>query len=66
VTVLARHPRASTIARVAYAFALIGTLVGLTIVLLRRLPAPDIWVHVAMLTGLAAGYPLLPRSRPSG
>jgi len=66
IAVLAQARRASTIARIAYAFALIGTLFGLTIVLLRRLPAPDIWVHVAMLTGLAAGYPLLPRPRRSG
>jgi hypothetical protein len=63
VAVLAQARRASTIARIAYIFALIGTLFGLTIVLLRRLPAPDIWVHVAMLAGLAAGYPLLPRTR---
>jgi hypothetical protein len=42
----------------------IGTLFGLTIALLRRLPAPDIWVHAAMLIGLATGIALMPRTRP--
>ena len=64
VALLARSRRATTIARAAYAFAVIGTLFGLTIALLRRLPAPDIWVHVAMLIGLATGIALMPRTRP--
>jgi len=64
VALLARSRRATTIARAAYAFAVIGTLFGLTIALLRRLPAPDIWVHVAMLIGLATGIALIPRTRP--
>ena len=64
VALLARSRRATTIARAAYAFAVMGTLFGLTIALLRRLPAPDIWVHVAMLIGLATGIALMPRTRP--
>jgi hypothetical protein len=43
VALFAHSRRTSTIARVAYGFALIGTLFGPTIALLRRLPAPDIW-----------------------
>jgi Domain of unknown function (DUF1772) len=41
-------------ARGAYVFAVVGTLFGLTIVLLRRLEGLDVWVHFLMLIGLAA------------
>jgi hypothetical protein len=64
VAPVARWRRATTVVRAAYAFAVVGTLFGLTIALLRHLPAPDIWVHVAMLIGLAAGIALMPRTRP--
>ena len=47
----------------AYAFALLGTLFGLTIVLLRQLGGPDLGVHFVMLAGLAAGFSLLAASR---
>jgi len=47
----------------AYAFALLGTLFGLTIVLLRQLGGPDLGVHFVMLAGLAAGFALLAASR---
>jgi uncharacterized RDD family membrane protein YckC len=43
----------------AYVFALVGTLFGMTIALLRNLPAPEIWLHVVMLIGLAIGFALL-------
>lgn len=43
----------------AYVAALIGTLFGLTIALLRNLPPPDIWVHIVMLAGLASGFVML-------
>jgi hypothetical protein len=47
----------------AYAFALVGTLFGLTIVILRQLGGPDLGVHFVMLAGLAAGFVLLSASR---
>jgi hypothetical protein len=43
----------------AYWLALVGTLFGLTIALVRGLRGPDIWVHFLMLAGLAAGFALL-------
>ncbi len=47
----------------AYVFALIGTLFGLTVVLLRGLGGPDLAVHFGMLAGLAAGFVLLLTAR---
>ena len=47
----------------AYVFALAGTLLGTTIVLLRGLGGPDVWVHGVMLAGLAGGFILLLAAR---
>jgi hypothetical protein len=61
----ARHERALTWA--AYVFALVGTVFGLTIALLRGLQGLDIWLHIVMLAGLAGGFVLnLKLARPSG
>jgi hypothetical protein len=49
----------------AYGFASLGTIFGLTIALLRRLEGPDIWVHYAMLAGLAGGSWSRRRSSPA-
>jgi hypothetical protein len=46
----------------AYVFALVGTLFGLTVALLRGLQGLDIWIHVVMLAGLAGGFVLLSRT----
>jgi hypothetical protein len=46
----------------AYMFALVGTVFGLTVALLRGLQGLDIWIHVAMLAGLAGGFVLLART----
>jgi hypothetical protein len=43
----------------AYGLALIGTVFGLSIALLRGLQGPDIWVHFVMLAGVAGGFALL-------
>jgi len=51
--------REGRLVRGAYVFALIGTLFGLTIALLRGLRGADIWVHGVMLAGLAGGFALL-------
>ncbi|HEY7625289.1 MAG TPA: hypothetical protein VIA63_09715 [Candidatus Limnocylindria bacterium] len=45
--------------RVGYAIVLAGTLFGLTIVVLRGLLGVDLWIHVAMLAGLAIGFGLI-------
>ena len=45
--------------RVAYGIALAGTLFGLSIVVARGLLGVDLWIHVLMLVGLAAGFALL-------
>jgi hypothetical protein len=45
--------------RIAYAIALVGTLFGLTIVVLRGLLGVDLWIHVVMLAGLAVAFALL-------
>jgi hypothetical protein len=73
ITIFPRSRRNWRLVRGLYVFALAGTLFGMTIALLRSLPAPDIWVHVAMLAGLAIGFALLrvvptPRlaGRPAG
>ncbi len=50
---------ARSVAWAAYGFALAGTLLGLTIVLLRRLGGPDLGVHFVMLAGLVCGLLLL-------
>ena len=49
----------------AYVFALIGTVFGLTVALLRGLQGLDIWIHVVMLAGLAGGFVLLSRAASS-
>jgi hypothetical protein len=59
ITIFTRSRRDWRLVRGAYVFALVATLFGMTIALLRSLPAPDIWVHVAMLAGLAIGFALL-------
>ncbi len=46
----------------AYVFALIGTVFGLTVALLRGLQGLHIWIHIAMLAGLAGGLVLLSRA----
>jgi len=47
----------------AYVAALLGTLFGLAIVLLRQLGGPDLGVHAVMLAGLASGFALLIAAR---
>jgi hypothetical protein len=49
----------------AYVFALIGTVFGLTVALLRGLQGLDIWIHVVMLAGLVGGFVLLARAASS-
>ncbi|TMB79098.1 MAG: hypothetical protein E6J52_03340 [Chloroflexi bacterium] len=44
-----------------YLIVLAGTLFGLTIVVLRG--GVDLWIHVAMLTGLLVGLALILRER---
>jgi hypothetical protein len=46
----------------AYVFALVGTVFGLTVALLRGLHGLDIWIHLVMLAGLASGFVLLSRA----
>jgi hypothetical protein len=46
----------------AYTFALLGTLLGLSIIVARRVGGPDLWIHFVMLPGLAAGFVLLRRA----
>ncbi|MGH2491987.1 MAG: hypothetical protein ACRDF9_10795 [Candidatus Limnocylindria bacterium] len=46
-----------------YVFALAGTLLGFTIILLVGRGGPDLWVHLLMLAGLAGGFALLARER---
>jgi hypothetical protein len=58
--VRARHERRLTWA--AYVFALIGTVFGLTVALIRGLQGSDIWIHIVMLLGLAGGFILLSRA----
>ena len=45
--------------RVAYVIVLAGTLFGLTIVVARGLLGVDLWIHIAMLVGLAVAFALL-------
>ena len=59
ILVLQRSRKAMTAAWAAYGLALIGTLFGLTIALVRGLQGADIWVHFVMLAGLAGGFALL-------
>ena len=49
--------------RAAYVVALIGTIFGLTIALVRGLRGLDIWIHLLMLAGLAGGFVLLRKQR---
>jgi hypothetical protein len=49
----------------AYVFALIGTVFGLTVALLRGLQGLDIWIHTVMLAGLAGGFVLLSHTASS-
>jgi len=49
--------------RIAYGIVLAGTLFGLTIVVLRGLLGVDLWIHVAMLVGLAVAFVLIFRPR---
>jgi hypothetical protein len=46
-----------------YLIVLAGTLFGLTIVVLRGALGVDLWIHVAMLTGLLLGLALILRAR---
>lgn len=50
--------------RAAYFVALIGTIFGLTIALVRGLRGLDIWIHVLMLAGLAGGFLLIRKQQP--
>jgi len=55
-------------ARVAYAIVIVGTLFGLSIVIARGALGVDLWIHIAMLTGLGIGLTLIltgRRSRPA-
>jgi hypothetical protein len=45
--------------QLAYGIVLVGTLFGLTIVVLRGLLGLDLWIHIAMLAGLALAFLLL-------
>ena len=45
--------------RIAYGIVLAGTIFGLSIVIARGLLGVDLWIHVVMLAGLAAGFVLL-------
>jgi hypothetical protein len=47
----------------AYVFALAGTLLGLSIIVATRTGGPDLWIHLFMLAGLAAGFALLVAAR---
>jgi hypothetical protein len=59
VAVFARGRSALRTIWAAYLVALVGTLFGLTVALMRGLQGPDIWVHFIMLAGLAGGFALL-------
>jgi hypothetical protein len=48
---------------VTYGVVLAGTLFGLTIVVLRGALGVDLWIHIAMLAGLAVGIALALRER---
>ena len=54
-----RAPRSQRLIRAAYVFALVGTVLGLTIALLRGLWGLDIWIHLLMLAGIAGGFTLI-------
>jgi hypothetical protein len=67
VPLLARPGAAGRWTWGAYVFALVGTLFGVTVALVRGLTGPDLWVHFLMLAGLGAGFLLLARGRrPQG
>jgi hypothetical protein len=65
VALLSRGRAAWGFAWGAYVAALLGTLFGLAIVLLRQLGGPDLGVHAVMLAGLASGFALLIATRRS-
>jgi len=65
IALLSGFASAAPIAWAAYGIALVGTLFGLTIALIRGLEGLDIWVHFVMLAGLAAGFVLLLIGRQS-
>lgn len=58
-----RGHRSQRLIRAAYVVALIGTIFGLTIALVRGLRGLDIWIHLLMLAGLAGGFVLLRKQR---
>jgi hypothetical protein len=45
--------------RLTYAIVIAGTLFGLGIVIASGAPSVDLWIHVAMLTGLGIGLQLI-------
>jgi hypothetical protein len=51
--------------RIAYVVVFAGTIFGLSIVIARGLLGVDLWIHVVMLAGLAAGFVLLFARRPA-
>lgn len=54
-----RAKSAAKIVWSAYLITLAGTLLGLTIALIRELEPPYIWLHLLMLAGLGSGFALL-------
>jgi ABC-type Mn2+/Zn2+ transport system permease subunit len=52
-------------AMVTYVIVLAGTLLGLTIVLLRGSLGVDLWIHIVMLAGLGLGLWLILRGTRS-
>lgn len=59
LALIVRGPASRGLVWGAYVFALLGTLLGLAIVLLSGLGGPNLGVHVVMLAGLRAGFSLL-------
>jgi len=66
VATFVRAHRQPRLIRVAYVVALIGTVFGLTIALLRGLRGLDIWIHLVMLAGLAGGFVLMRKQQIEG
>jgi hypothetical protein len=50
-------------ARLTYAIVIAVTLLGLGIVIATGAPSVDLWIHIAMFTGLGMGLALILRSR---
>lgn len=61
-----RGHNSQRLTRAAYIVALIGTVFGLTIALVRGLRGLDIWIHLVMLAGLAGGFVLLRKQQLRG